>query len=66
MKVAIHMQDLDFDISRQYQYQDFLYGPEGRPSARFTDDKNKTYHGPQWCLLQFKQPVTGPKASSIL
>lgn len=62
-----------FDLGRQYQHQEQLYGAEGRPpdenacndlTAGGTAQGN--HFGPQWALLRFSQPVVAPEDSGLI
>jgi selenocysteine-specific elongation factor len=63
-----------FNRSREYVYQEQLYGLEGRPcgqgSAGAWDEQSEAgglrHYGPQWVLLNFEQPVTAPAVGAAL
>jgi hypothetical protein len=71
-KTSLHNPVDPFDWSKQYLYQDQLYGLEGRPitsgsssstaaAAAGGDEEQQRHFGPQWVLLKFDQPVTTPE-----
>ena len=67
-----------FDVVRDYQYQECLYGAEGRPRADdhasgsgdggAGDDGSGggRHHGRQWAYLVFSQPVTAPVDALVI
>lgn len=69
-----------FDFSQQYLYQEQLYGLEGRPHAVMQpkgsggtasngaagEAEVSPFHGPQWALLRFSQPVTAPADALVI
>eukprot|EP00884_Botryococcus_braunii_P021357 jgi/Botrbrau1/7905/Bobra.9_2s0078.2 len=60
-----------FDMKREYIWQDELYGNEGRPRAgeRGTEEglgAAAVHHGPQWALLRFQHPVSAPADSLVI
>jgi selenocysteine-specific elongation factor len=68
-KTSLHAPVAPFDWSKQYLYQDELYGLEGRPinsssstpAAAAGGEDQQRHFGPQWVLLKFDQPVTAPE-----
>jgi hypothetical protein len=71
-KTSLHAPVDPFDWSKQYLYQDELYGLEGRPitsgsssstlaAAAAGGEEQQRHFGPQWVLLKFDQPVTAPE-----
>ncbi|KAK9818119.1 hypothetical protein WJX72_007434 [[Myrmecia] bisecta] len=51
-----------FDFTREYLFQEELYGLDGRPQAPASTahDRQHPHYGPQWALVKFSQPVTAP------
>ena len=61
-----------FDFSKQYLYQEELYGLEGRPHSAVLQEHTPAatngvhkmpHYGPQWGLATFSRPVTAPAVS---
>lgn len=70
-----------FDFSRQYLFQEELYGPEGRPARaeggtpahdsiakgqEFATSELPPHYGPQWALFHFEEPVTAPTNALVI
>lgn len=58
-----------FDYSKEYLYQDALYGEEGRPrdAEHALEDSNEMRHkGFQWAYIVFDTPITAPSNAVII